>query len=71
MGKGGKNMEHVMKPWKKKTIENRRSVLKLEIDYELATLYEALELNDVKKIRETKTKLKKLQEEMSSLQEVK
>ncbi|AST92201.1 hypothetical protein ACWE42_00925 [Sutcliffiella cohnii] len=64
-------MEQVMKPWKKKTIENRRSVLKLEIDYELATLYEALELNDVKKIRETKTKLKKLQEEMSSLQEVK
>ncbi|MDX5475891.1 MAG: hypothetical protein LPK00_10200 [Bacillaceae bacterium] len=61
-------MTQVVKPWKKRTIENRRKVLKLEIDYELVTLHDAIIANDKKTIKETKEKLEKLRSEILSLE---
>ncbi|WP_096154787.1 MULTISPECIES: hypothetical protein [Bacillus] len=61
-------MNQVVKPWKKRTNENRKKVLKLEIDYELVTLYDAIIAKDIKIIEETKVRLEKLRSEMLSLE---
>lgn len=46
----------------------RIPVLKMEIDYELMSLYEALEEHDEEKINKTKEKLETLRQELDIIQ---
>lgn len=62
------SMEQVMEAFKRKDAEIRIKVLRLEIDYELATLYEALENNDLKTITESKQRLEELRKELLLLE---
>ena len=48
--------------------EKRMAVLRLELDYELATIYEAMMENDEEKKKECKRKLEKLRQELMRLQ---
>ncbi len=48
--------------------EKRMAVLRLELDYELATLYEAMMENDEEKKKECKRKLERLRQELMRLQ---
>jgi hypothetical protein len=53
---------------KKAAVKERTAVLKLEMDYELATLYDAMiEKNEEQKIK-CKNKLEKIRQELVSLQ---
>jgi hypothetical protein len=49
-------------------IEQRIPVLRLEIDYALAELYEAIQTKNTQDITKIKLKLKELQEEMLILE---
>ncbi|KAA0548084.1 hypothetical protein FZW96_10155 [Bacillus sp. BGMRC 2118] len=60
-------MKQVLHDKKKTEAEKRKPVLRLEVDYELATLYDALLIKDAKKIVECKRKLEKLRQEMIRL----
>jgi hypothetical protein len=66
--RGGRKMKQIVKPGNQKIINNRIGVLRLEMDYELATLYEAMQNNDSKKTTECKQKLEKLRKEWMKLQ---
>ncbi|MGJ7923110.1 hypothetical protein [Neobacillus sp. LXY-4] len=61
-------MKQLVNSNRKKTIENERAaVLRLEMDYELATLFEAMgEQNDAKK-KDCKQKLEKIRTELIRL----
>ncbi|MGD6833156.1 hypothetical protein ACQCT5_13385 [Sutcliffiella halmapala] len=61
-------MKQVVKPWKKKKEENQMVVLKLEIDYELVTLFDAMTENNTDMINSSKVKLEKLRKELLSLE---
>ncbi|WP_078381043.1 hypothetical protein [Sutcliffiella halmapala] len=61
-------MKQVATPWKKKKEENQRAVLKLEIDYELVSLFDALAENDVEMIKKSKSKLEQLRKEFMNLE---
>ncbi|QFT88715.1 hypothetical protein FIU87_08670 [Bacillus sp. THAF10] len=61
-------MKQVATPWKKRKEENHRAVLKLEIDYELAVLFEAIQESDQEKIKKSKAKLEQLRKDMLSLE---
>ncbi|MCM3568755.1 hypothetical protein [Neobacillus mesonae] len=52
---------------KKPGEKERTAVLRLEMDYELATLFEAIEEKDEKKIRQCKQKLEKIRQELLRL----
>ncbi|PLS06406.1 hypothetical protein [Neobacillus cucumis] len=52
---------------KKATEKERAAVLRLEMDYELATLFEAIEDKNEKKIKECKQKLEKIRLELLRL----
>ncbi len=52
---------------KKPNEKERAAVLKLEMDYELATLYEAMEEENEKKIKLCKQKLEKIRQELVRL----
>jgi hypothetical protein len=53
---------------KKAAVKERTAVLRLEMDYELATLYDAMvEKNEDQKIK-SKNKLEKIRQELVSLQ---
>jgi hypothetical protein len=62
-------MKQLMNQTKKKAaMRERTAVLKLEMDYELATLFEAMnEENEDKKIK-CKNKLEKIRQELLNLQ---
>jgi hypothetical protein len=60
-------MKKVMNGLKRTDGEKRIAVLRLELDYELATLYEAMMENDEEKKKECKRKLEKLRQEMIRL----
>ena len=61
-------MKQVVNMYKKNDGQKRLGVIRLELDYELATLYEAMmENNEVQK-QKCKRKFEKLREEMISLQ---
>ena len=52
----------------KKTVDKERTaVLRLEMDYELATLFEAIEENNEKKMKDCKQKLEKIRQELLRL----
>ncbi|MDQ0253868.1 hypothetical protein J2S74_001240 [Evansella vedderi] len=56
-------MEKVIQTLKRNDGEKRIPVLKMEIDYELLTLYDALQSNDKEQIKKSKKKLEKLRSE--------
>jgi hypothetical protein len=60
-------MKKVMNGLKRTEGEKRIAILRLELDYELATLYEAMMENDEEKKKECKRKLEKLRQEMIRL----
>lgn len=52
---------------KKAGDKERTAVLRLEMDYELATLFEAIEDKNEKKMKECKQKLEKIRQELLRL----
>ncbi|MFE8703697.1 hypothetical protein ACFYKX_24315 [Cytobacillus sp. FJAT-54145] len=61
-------MKQLMNNLKKKAVEKERTaVLRMEMDYELATLYEAMQESNEKKQSETKEKLEKIRLELLKL----
>ncbi len=61
-------MEQVVQTFKRTDGEKRIAVLRLEIDYELATLHDALAARDYKKIAECKKNLEKFRLELIRLE---
>lgn len=61
-------MKQVMNVLKRKDGEKRLAVIRLEVDYELATLYDAIIENDETKKKECMRKLEKLRQEMVLLE---
>ncbi|MDN9011073.1 hypothetical protein [Brevibacillus laterosporus] len=51
-----------------KCIEQRISVAKMELDYELAVLFDALEIGDQEQVQRSKVKLAELREELLVLE---
>jgi hypothetical protein len=61
-------MKQVMNSSRKKTGDKERSaVLRLEMDYELATLFEAISENNGEKMKNCKQKLEKIRQELLRL----
>lgn len=61
-------MKQVMSSTRKKNVQQQRmAVLKLEMDYELAVLFEAMEDKDAAIQVKTKEKLMKIREELLKL----
>jgi len=60
-------VKRVMNGVKRIDSEKRKAVIRLELDYELATLYEAMLQNDEEKKNECKRKLEKLRQELIHL----
>jgi hypothetical protein len=52
---------------KKASEKERMAVLRLEMDYELATLFEAIEEKSEKKVKESKQKLERIRQELLRL----
>jgi predicted GNAT family N-acyltransferase len=66
--KGEGLMKQLMNTSLKKASEKERTaVLRLEMDYELATLFEAIEEKNEKKMKECKQKLEKIRMELLRL----
>ncbi|OLO40739.1 hypothetical protein BTR23_04500 [Alkalihalophilus pseudofirmus] len=61
-------MEQVIQAFKRRDAEKRIPVLRLEIDYELATLHDAMLVEDLEVINKCKSKLKKLSQELLLLE---
>ncbi|MBO8162208.1 MAG: hypothetical protein H0Z34_00645 [Brevibacillus sp.] len=61
-------MDQVMAALKRRDAEERIPVLRLELDYELATLYDALKQRDTEQINQSKQRLKQLRREMLLLE---
>lgn len=61
-------MEEMMQAFRSKRPDERIPVLRLEIDYELAVLNEAIQSEDVQAIAACKEKLKELRQEMLLLE---
>lgn len=57
-------MNYVMDALKKKEAEKNLPVIRLEIDYELMTLFDAIEAKDDAQIRLSKLKLEQLREKL-------
>jgi hypothetical protein len=61
-------MRQLMNTSRKKTGDKERSaVLRLEMDYELATLFEAMSENNGEKMKSCKQKLEKIRQELLRL----
>lgn len=61
-------MEQVMQTFKRKDGEMRIPVLRLEIDYELATLHDAMLAEDLLMMNQTKQRLEQLRQELIQLE---
>ncbi|AZB42781.1 hypothetical protein CEF21_11010 [Bacillus sp. FJAT-42376] len=61
-------MKQVIKAAQPREIKNRISVIQLELDYELATLFEAMQDNNEDQKSEIKQRLEKLRKEWLKLQ---
>ncbi|WP_342778350.1 hypothetical protein [Melghirimyces algeriensis] len=61
-------MEDVIKAFRCREPEKRIPVLRMELDYELALLYEAMVANDVHRVNQSKMRLQKLRQEMMMLE---
>lgn len=60
--------EHIIQAFKSKRIEQRIPVLRLELDYELANLHEALTEGDEERVNKLKERLEELRQEMLMLE---
>lgn len=66
--KGVLSLKQVMNSVKKKAIEKeRKAVLRMEMDYELAVLFEAMGENNEMKKNKSKERLEKIREELLHL----
>ncbi len=63
-----RKLKQVINDLKRKDGEKRLAVLRLEVDYELATLYDAMIEKDEEKKAECKKKLQKLSQEMIKIE---
>jgi hypothetical protein len=62
------DVKQLINSTKKKTGEQqRKAVLRLEMDYELATLFEAMGDSNQSKVKECKQKLEKIRQELVKL----
>lgn len=61
-------MDQVIAALKRRDSEERIPVLRLELDYELATLYDALKTDDTGQVKQSKERLKQLRREMLLLE---
>lgn len=61
-------MRFVLNTLIQKEEEERLLVLRMEIDYELLTLYDAMQTNDITIIVQTKERLKKLTKELIEIE---
>jgi tRNA isopentenyl-2-thiomethyl-A-37 hydroxylase MiaE len=61
-------VEEMIQAFRSKRAEERIPVLKLELDYELATLYDALQKGDAEAAEASKTKLAALRRELLQLE---
>jgi len=61
-------MEQVIQVFNRNDAERRIPVLRLEIDYELATLHDALLAEDIKTIQTCKQRLEVLRQELIRLE---
>jgi hypothetical protein len=61
-------MDQVIAALKRKDAEERIPVMRLELDYELATLYDAIQAQDKAQIRKSTERLKQLRQEMLLLE---
>jgi len=64
-------MKYVMEALRQKEVQEKLPVIRMEIDYELMVLYEALQEEDIVLINKTKDRLESLRLEMLSIQEEK
>ncbi|WP_026771408.1 hypothetical protein [Sediminibacillus sp. JSM 1682029] len=60
-------MKYVMEAIKKREAEEKLPAIKLEIDYELITLYDAMKSEDEKAMDNSKQRLNELRREMLAL----
>ncbi|WP_246596075.1 hypothetical protein [Bacillus alkalicola] len=61
--KRGGTMEKVIQTINRKNGKQRLSVLRMELDYELLTLFDALQTNDQEQVKKCKQKLERLRRE--------
>ncbi|KZZ83002.1 MULTISPECIES: hypothetical protein [Bacillaceae] len=61
-------MKQVIKAAQPRELKNRISVIQLELDYELATLFDAMQDNNEDQKSESKQRLEKLRREWLKLQ---
>lgn len=62
-------MKQVMNAYRKKTMDKQRlAVLRLEMNYELAVLFEALQEDNEEKKTRSKRKLERIREELIRLE---
>jgi hypothetical protein len=66
--KGGISVKQVIQTLKRRDAEKRIPVLRLEIDYELATLFDAMQAEDIEQMNKSKRKLEKFRQEMLQLE---
>lgn len=63
-------MKQVVKIIRKVDVERQYAhILKLELDYELASLFLAMQENDVKEMDRSKKRLKEIYEELEGIQQ--
>lgn len=68
MRRGVCTVKQVMRVIKRNEAEKRIPVLRLEIDYELATLYDAMVANDKAQIKRSKIILEQFRQELLRLE---
>lgn len=61
-------MKQVIEAFKRKDAEKRIPVLRLEIDYELATLFDAMSVGDDATVQASKHRLEKYRQELLRLE---
>lgn len=59
-------MKQVMKILRKAEVD-KKHVLQLELDYELASLYSAMQQKNIEEMEKSKRRLKEIQQELQSL----
>ncbi|MBR3120000.1 hypothetical protein [Oceanobacillus profundus] len=61
-------MKYVMEALRRKEAEERLPVIRMEIDYELVTLYDAMQANDKVSIIKAKERLEDLRKQMLQIE---
>ncbi|WP_099157949.1 hypothetical protein [Virgibacillus ndiopensis] len=61
-------MKYVMEALRRKEAQEKLPVIRMEIDYELVTLYDALQANDTVQIIKTKERLEHLRIQLMKIE---